>query len=107
VCEPISRYELEIPADVLSTFVPLLARLAAPPLEQTSRGDALVLSGEIRAADVHGLQHQLPDLTRGEGVLETAFDSYRPVRGAPPTRPRTDSNPLNREEYLMRVLGIT
>jgi ribosomal protection tetracycline resistance protein len=107
VCEPISRYELEVPADVLPTFVPLLARLGAPPLEQSSRGDALVLCGQIRAADVHGLQHQLPDLTRGEGVLETAFDSYRPVRGEPPTRPRTDLNPLNREEYLMRVLGVT
>jgi ribosomal protection tetracycline resistance protein len=107
VCEPISRYELEIPADALSTFVPLLARLGAPPLEQSSRADVLVLCGQIRAADVHGLQHQLPDLTRGEGVLETAFDSYRPVRGQPPARPRTDQNPLNREEYLMRVLGVT
>jgi hypothetical protein len=27
------------------------------------------------------------------------------VRASPPTRPRTDNNPLNREEYLMNVLG--
>jgi ribosomal protection tetracycline resistance protein len=107
VCEPISHYELEIPADVLPVMIPLLARLDAPPLDQVSRGDALVLCGQIRAADVHALQIQIPDITRGEGVLETTFDSFRPVRGVPPERLRTDLNPLNREEYLMRVLGVT
>lgn len=107
VCEPISRYELEIPADALPVFVPLLARVGAPPLEQSTRGDALVLSGRIRAADVHALQQQVPELTRGEGVLECTFDSHQLVRGAPPERPRTDLNPLNREEYLMHILGVT
>jgi ribosomal protection tetracycline resistance protein len=107
VCEPISRYELEVPADVLPVMIPLLARLEAPALEQASRGDAPVLCGLIRAANVHALQIQVPDITRGEGVLETTFDSFRPVRGVPPERPRTDLNPLNREEYLMRVLGVT
>jgi ribosomal protection tetracycline resistance protein len=106
VCEPIHRYELEIPADVLPVMVPMLARLAAPPTEQTAKGRALVLGGQIRAGLVYALQAQVPELTRGEGVLESAFDSYRAVRGAPPTRPRTDNNPLNRQEYLMKVLGV-
>ena len=44
-------------------------------------------------------------LTRGEGVLESTFDRYEPVRGALPTRPRTDRNPLNREEYLLHLAG--
>jgi ribosomal protection tetracycline resistance protein len=44
-----------------------------------------------------------PGLTSGEGTLETAFDHYRPVRGPAPDRPRTDHNPLNRKEYLLRV----
>jgi hypothetical protein len=35
--------------------------------------------------------------------MESAFDRYEPVRGPVPTRPRTDDNPLNREEYLRRV----
>jgi ribosomal protection tetracycline resistance protein len=106
VCEPIHRYELEIPADVLPVLVPTLARLDAPPLDQVAAGAALVLTGDIRAARVHALQQQVPELTRGEGVLECVFDSYRPVRGTPPIRPRTDANPLNREEYLLRVRGM-
>jgi ribosomal protection tetracycline resistance protein len=105
VCEPIHRYQLEIPADTLPVMVPTLARLEAPPLEQTANGSALVLGGQIRAGLVHALQTHVRELTRGEGVLEAAFDSYQPVRGAPPTRPRTDNNPLNRKEYLLNVLG--
>jgi ribosomal protection tetracycline resistance protein len=35
-------------------------------------------------------------------VLESAFYSYRAVHGTVPTRPRSDDNPLNREEYLRR-----
>jgi ribosomal protection tetracycline resistance protein len=38
-------------------------------------------------------------------VFESAFDRYEPVVGTAPTRPRTDDNPLNREEYLLRVAG--
>ena len=37
-------------------------------------------------------------------VLESWFDRYQPVPGPPPTRPRSDHNPLNRREYLLRVV---
>jgi len=37
-------------------------------------------------------------------VLEAAFGHYQPVRGTAPSRPRTDHNPLNREEYLLHVM---
>ena len=67
VCEPIDRYELEIPVDVLPAIVPVLARLEAPPLEQTARDSTFVLTGQIRAGLVHALQLQVPELTRGEG----------------------------------------
>ena len=58
----------------------------------------------IPAANVHALEQQLPTLTSGEGVLESAFDHYEPVSGPTPTRPRTDHNPLSRKEYLLHVV---
>ena len=67
-------------------------------------GSSWRLEGDIPAARVHELQQQLPALTRGEGVLESAFARYQPVRGTIPTRPRSDHNPLNRKEYLLHVL---
>ncbi len=104
VYEPMHRFHLEIPADTFGATVPVLARLRAVPQTQEMRGASYVLDGEVPAARVHELQQQLPALTRGEGVLECAFDRYEPIDGAIPTRPRTDHNPLDRKEYLLHVL---
>lgn len=104
VCEPIHRFHLEGPADTLGATVPVLARLRAVPQTEGMRASSYMLEGEIPAARMHALQLQLRALTRGEGVLEFAFDRYEPVRGAIPARPRSDHNPLNRKEYLLHVV---
>jgi ribosomal protection tetracycline resistance protein len=104
VCEPMHRFELEIPADTFGATSSLLARLGAVPRTQELRSPAYTLWGEIPATKVHELEQRLPALTRGEGVLlESAFDRYREVRGEIPTRPRTDDNPLDRDEYLLHL----
>jgi ribosomal protection tetracycline resistance protein len=103
VCEPAHHFRLEIPADTFAQVAPVLARLRAVPRPPETRGPSCVVEGEIPAARVHALQGRLQALTRGEGVLECAFDHYVPVRGAIPTRPRSDRNPLSREEYLLHV----
>ncbi|MFF1836201.1 GTP-binding protein [Streptomyces sp. NPDC058231] len=104
VYEPMHRFRLELPADTLGPTLPVLARLRAVPRAPSVQGASGVLEGEIPAARVHELQQQLPALTRGEGVLETGFDSYRAVVGPVPARPRTDHNPLNRKEYLLHTV---
>jgi ribosomal protection tetracycline resistance protein len=103
VHEPVHRFRLELPADTFAPVLSLLARLDAVPLTQQAQGDSYVIEGDIPAGRVHRLEQQLPTPTRGEGVLEAAFDHYRAVRGLPPARPRTDHNPLHRKEYLLRV----
>jgi ribosomal protection tetracycline resistance protein len=104
VYEPIHRFHLEIPADTYGSTIPILARLGAVLQSSATRDSSYTLEGEILATQVHQLQHQLPAATRGEGVLEWDFDSYQPVSGAIPTRPRSDYNPLNRKEYLLHVV---
>ena len=103
VCEPIHRFRLDAPAEGLGPLLAALRRLRAVPLAQVTHGAALRVEGDIPAARVHQLRAELPALSRGEGVLECAFDRYEPVTGVVPTRPRTDHNPLDREEYLQRV----
>lgn len=103
VHEPVHRFRLDLPADTFGPLLPQLARLGAVPGAPEVRGASYTLDGEIPAARVHELEQLLPSLTRGEGVLESAFAHYRPVRGRPPSRPRTDDNPLDRKEYLLRV----
>jgi ribosomal protection tetracycline resistance protein len=108
VCEPLHKFELEIPADCLGPVLPVLGRLGAVPGTPVPHGSAYLIDGEIPAARVHLLRQQLPGLSRGEGVLDSSFDRYEPVRGPVPTRARSDNNPLDRKEYLLRVQrGVT
>jgi ribosomal protection tetracycline resistance protein len=103
VCEPIHRFRLEAPADTLSALLPALAKLHAIPEVSATSNSWCILEGDIPVTHVHALRQQIPPLTRGEGIVESSFGRYQPVRGPVPARPRTDDNPLNREEYLHRV----
>ena len=71
VCEPVHRFHLEIPSDVVGAVSQALARLKAPLHRVATQVTSSQLVGDIAAARVHELQQQLlPGLTRGEGVLE-------------------------------------
>jgi len=104
VCEPVHRFEVEVPADALNAVLALLSRAQAVPLETQVRGTAYLLSGLVPAARVHELRQQLPTVSRGEGVLVDAFDHHEPVRGRAPERARTDHNPLDRKGYLLHTV---
>ncbi|HEX4287814.1 MAG TPA: translation factor GTPase family protein [Trebonia sp.] len=104
VCEPVHRFRLDTPADTLTAVLPALARLHVVPQVSATGGSWCTLEGDVTATAVHGLREQVPPLTRGDGVMESAFDRYEPVRGPAPARPRTDDNPLSRDEYLRRVV---
>jgi ribosomal protection tetracycline resistance protein len=103
VCEPIHHFRLDGPADSLAQTLRVLARLRAEPQATEISGPSFVLEGEIPAASMHLLQQQVGGATHGEGVLELTFARYQPVTGGPPNRPRSDYNPLNREEYLLHL----
>lgn len=103
VCEPMHHFRLDVPVELLTSILPVLMRLDGQMHTSVVQGLTQVLEGVIPAARVHELGRVLPGLTSGEGVLEAAFDHYRPIRGAVPARPRTDHNPLNRKEYLLHV----
>jgi ribosomal protection tetracycline resistance protein len=64
----------------------VVTRWGAELLGQTAAGDLTRLEVRLVAARLHELQRQLPALTGGEGVLESTFDGYEPVRGRPPVR---------------------
>jgi ribosomal protection tetracycline resistance protein len=80
------RVSLEVPTESTPALQRLLGRWGAELTDQTSHGDYATLEARLRAARLHELQRQLPDLTGGEGVLESRFDGYEPVRGRAPRR---------------------
>jgi len=103
VCEPIVRVEIEIPADTVGAVLAATSRLGGVVETPSLRRSLSVIEALLPAARAQDLRRQLPGLTGGEGVVETSFGGYEPVRGAPPTRRRTMTNPLNRDTYLERV----
>ncbi|RYC09627.1 elongation factor G [Nocardioides zhouii] len=86
VCEPVLRVALEVPTQDGPQLLRLLGRWGTEVTGQTATADLTRLDARLVAARLHDLQHQLPDLTGGEGVLEATFDGYQPVRGQAPTR---------------------
>jgi ribosomal protection tetracycline resistance protein len=107
VHEPVHSFWLEVPADVCGPVLPVLGRLRATWRPPVLKGPACLLEGEIPAGEVSALERSLPGLTRGEGVLESEFSRYQPVNGGPvPIRPRTDHNPLQREDYLRNLRRV-
>ncbi|MGH3332770.1 MAG: GTP-binding protein [Nocardioidaceae bacterium] len=103
VCEPIHRFDLELPEDAYAVVLATLPKVHATPLETAQRGDMLVLRGDVPAAWVHQLHQRVPDLTRGEGLLTTDLDHFRPVIGTPPSRARSDDDPTDPVNYLKVV----
>ncbi len=105
VCEPILRASIEVPTATVGGVLAAAARLGEVVAAPSVRGDLSVIEALFSAARAQDFARQLARLTGGEGVVETNFDGYRPVRGAQPSRPRSIHHPLNRTEYLRHVRG--
>jgi ribosomal protection tetracycline resistance protein len=103
VCEPIVRVTLEIPTQTLGAVLSAVARLGAAAETQSLQTELSTIETAVPVTRVQDLRRQLPGLTGGEGVLESSFGGYEPVRGEPPTRRRTTPNPLNLAEYMMHL----
>jgi ribosomal protection tetracycline resistance protein len=103
VCEPVLRVSLELPTETIGAALAALARLGAGAQAPSLNGELATIETVLSAARVRDLQRQLAALTAGEGVLMSDFAGYQPVSGTFPVRPRSGSNPLDREEYLRSV----
>ena len=100
MCEPVDRYELEFPEELVNPVSALLGRLGALVLDSRTAAGWARFAGRLRSAVVPELAARLPDLSGGEAVLQTGFDHYAPVMGGPPRRPHTGPDPRVRSEWF-------
>ncbi|MFY9577808.1 MAG: translation factor GTPase family protein [Gaiellaceae bacterium] len=89
VCEPTVRVSLEIPTDTIGAVMPALSRLGGAVETPSLQRRLATIEAVLPAARADDVQRQLPGLTRGEGVLDSSFAGYQPVRGEQPSRRRT------------------
>jgi ribosomal protection tetracycline resistance protein len=100
VCQPVVRGRLELPAGSTAALTALLARLGAVVESSVTHGAESVIDAVFPLIHANEIHRRLPQLTRGEGTLETVPAGYQPVLGDPPTRPRSSASPLNMAAYL-------
>jgi len=103
VCEPIEELEVEIPEDTFGPVCGALIAARATLSRSWQDGATYRLIWQIPSAELHGIEQQLPGLTRGDGSWVSSFAGYVPVSGEPPNRARVGPNPLNRAHYLADV----
>jgi ribosomal protection tetracycline resistance protein len=100
VCEPTLEIRLETPASTTSSVIGALMALGGESPTPSQAGQMTIIEAALPAAGLAHLQHQLPALSGGEGVIESTFAGYKAVQGDTPRRRRVGPNPLNRQEYL-------
>ncbi|CAM5634326.1 CtcC OS=Kitasatospora aureofaciens OX=1894 GN=ctcC PE=4 SV=1 [Kitasatospora aureofaciens] len=105
VYEPVNRFELEVPGENASAALLSLVECGATPESTRGLGSSCLVEGTIPARTVQEFEQRLPGLSQGQGVLVTRFHSFQPVVGAAPRRRRTDLNPVDRSEYMLRAFG--
>jgi ribosomal protection tetracycline resistance protein len=103
VYEPIQAFEVQVPTATVGPTLSALVSLRAIPQQTTELGGETIVTGTIPAATIHDFENRLPGISGGNGIISSEFSGYQPVTGAPPTRDRTDFNPLDRKYYLAQV----
>jgi ribosomal protection tetracycline resistance protein len=104
VCQPIDRFEMDVPDEATGSVAALLGRLGGLVTDTSVTGGYLHLVGTIPAAARADLTSRLPDLTSGEGAVAFRTDHYAPVRsGRPPSRRRRGADPRDREAWFRDV----
>jgi ribosomal protection tetracycline resistance protein len=82
VCEPMVHAAVDVPATSVGAVLAALGRLDASVEPAELRDGTALVRATLPAARTSELQRQLPALTSGEGVFESAFAGYRRVNGS-------------------------
>jgi len=105
IYEPIHRFELEIPVNLLSRILYKLTQASSTYQDPIQNDQVFMIHGMIPIKNIQPFKNQLPGWTQGEGVFLSEFHGYQPLNGEVPSCTRYDHNPLNRKEYLLHVLN--
>ena len=100
VCEPLADLSLEMPAQTAQKVLAALGRLGGRVRGQFTANGLTRAQAVMPVARVRTLQHQLPGLSMGEGLLESRSGGYQPIADNPPRRARSRPSPLERDAWL-------
>ena len=80
-CEPMEHVTLDVPADYVGAVVEKLGRRKGDLLEMAPVGTRTRIEYLIPARGLFGYRSEFLSDTHGEGIMNSVFEDYQPVRG--------------------------
>lgn len=85
-CEPVERVVIDVPENVLGSVMEKLGKRKGELIEMQPIGSRTRVEFLIPARGLFGYRSEFLTDTKGEGVMNTVFDSYKPFYGEIATR---------------------
>jgi len=80
LCEPFERVQIDVPEEFTGTVIEALGERKGEMIDMTSTGDGQVrLEFIVPSRSLIGYMTEFLTQTRGYGIINRSFDSYRPV----------------------------
>ena len=80
-CEPIERLVADVPSECVGAVIEKLGSRKGDLIEMTPVGSRMKLEFLIPARGLFGYRNEFLTDTRGEGIMDSVFDSYAPYKG--------------------------
>ena len=86
LCEPVERVVLDVPADAVGSVMSKLSSRKGELVQMSPVGDRMKIEFLVPSRGLFGYRSEMLTDTRGEGIMNTVFDSYTPYKGDIPGR---------------------
>ena len=80
-CEPMERVEIDVPEEYMGVVMEKLGARKGELLDMQLRGSRQRLTYIIPSRCLFGYRSEFMTATRGEGIMNTTFESYSPFKG--------------------------
>ena len=87
LCEPIENVEIDVPSNSVGAVMEEMGRRQGELLDMSTFNERMKLKFKIPERGLLGYRNDFMTQTRGEGILNTIFAGYEPLKGTIPKRP--------------------
>ncbi len=81
LCEPMERVVIDVPADAVGSVMSKLSSRKGELVEMTPQGDRMKIEFLVPSRGLFGYRNEMLTDTRGEGIMNSVFESYVPYKG--------------------------
>lgn len=85
-CEPIERLSIDVPEEYMGTVMEKMGARKGEIVSMHPQGSRMRMEFLIPSRGLFGYRNEFMTDTKGDGILNTLFDSYQPYKGDIPRR---------------------